>query len=93
MDTVKKYIKNIDNINANNIMSPCLPQSKLYLKILGIPYLHNNSPTPISFSQQIKEVIQRTNFFKNITLASKLHIIKASSKLDMAVIWIDIWDL
>jgi len=36
MDTVKKYIKNIDNINVNNIMSPCLlSQMVTYLFVIG----------------------------------------------------------
>jgi len=37
LNTIENYIKNIDVVNSNDIMSPKLPQSKLYLKILDIP--------------------------------------------------------
>ena len=33
------------------------------------------------------------HIFNDVTLASKPKIIKALSKLDMAIIWIDIWDI
>jgi len=35
---MKKYMKDLNNIDSNNIMSPRLPKSKLYLKGLDIPY-------------------------------------------------------
>ena len=35
---IEKYIKNVDDINMNKVISSRLPQSKLYLKILNIPY-------------------------------------------------------
>jgi len=31
--------------------------------------------------------------FKNISLASKPKVIKASSKLDITIVWLNIWDL
>jgi len=43
INIVKKYIKKLKYINSNNIMSPRLPQSKLYLKILGISYFIENT--------------------------------------------------
>ena len=82
--------KESNNINPNDISSPYLPQSKSYLKILGIPYITNNG-TPISHNQ-VEEVIKRIHLFNDIILASCPHVIKASPKSDMAVIWIDIWD-
>jgi len=39
LNIIKKYIKKINVINSDNIMTPRLSQSKLYLKILDIPYL------------------------------------------------------
>jgi len=39
LNTIEKYIKNIEAVNSNDVMSPRIPQSKLYLKILGILYL------------------------------------------------------
>ena len=38
LSTIKKYLKNIQNVNLDSIESPCLPKSKLYLKIIGLPY-------------------------------------------------------
>jgi len=42
-------------MNANNVQSVHLPQSKLYLKILSIPYFMEGMNTPID-----------ANFMKNI---------------------------
>ena len=39
LNTIERYIKNVDAIDSNKIMSPKLLQSKLYLKILDIPYI------------------------------------------------------
>jgi len=88
MNIMENYIKKSTNVNTNEISSPQLPQSKLYLKILGIPFLTNNG-TPIA-RNQIEEVIKRIHLFNNIMLVSSPRIIKASPKSDMVVIWIDI---
>jgi len=39
INTIEKYIKNLNDIDSNKVMSPRLPQSKSYLKILDIFYL------------------------------------------------------
>jgi len=39
LDMIKKYIKNIQNINLDSIDCLCLPKSKLYLKIIGLPHV------------------------------------------------------
>jgi len=49
LNTIKKYIKNIDAFNSEDIMAPRLPQLKSYLKILGIPYLIKNTNVPITY--------------------------------------------
>jgi len=38
LNTIEKYIKNINIVDTNEVISPKLFQSKSYLKILGIPY-------------------------------------------------------
>jgi len=88
MNIIENYIKESTKVNTNKVSALCLPQSKSYLKILGIPYLTNNG-TPIAHNQ-IKEVIKRIHLFNDVMLASSPRIIKASPKSDMAVIWIDI---
>jgi len=41
----------------------------------------------------VKSIIKSTYIFNNIKVASKPHIYKVLPKSDMAIIWIDIWDL
>ena len=88
---IEKYVKNLLKDNDNTVSSPRLPQSKSYLKIIGIPYYIDNSSTHI-FSEDIKHILKNNHIFNNIIFASRPHIIKVSPKLDMAVVWIDIWD-
>ena len=47
LQTIEQYIKNMNYIKADSVKTPCLPQSKSYLKIIGIPYLLENTNTPI----------------------------------------------
>lgn len=81
------FILDFNTINSNNIMSLRLSQSK----ILDILYLIED--TNISISSDVVEIIlQYTHIFNNIVFTLKPKVIKVSSKLDMAVIWIDIWN-
>lgn len=89
---MEKGIKELDNINSNDIISPCLSQSKSYLKILRVLYYSDNIFSLVTYNQ-IEEVIKKTYLFNNIVLTSQSHIIKASPKFDMTVIWVNIWDL
>ena len=87
---IEKYIKSSKNIDSNTIKSPWLPKSKSYLKIIGLPYIRERDfITP----NIIKAVLKEIHIFNNIILASKSWIIKVSSKSDIAVVWVDIWDL
>jgi len=86
-NTIKQYIKNIDVVDSNEVISPRLLQSKSYLKILGIPYYIKDTNVPIS-SDIVEKFIQTTYIFNNIVLASYPYIIKAFPKSDMAIaIW------
>jgi len=38
-------------------------------------------------------ILKQNQIFDNINLASKPRVIKVSSKSDMSIIWIDIWDI
>jgi len=40
----------------------------------------------------IEGILKETHLFKDVSLASKPQIIKASPKSDMVVVWVDIWD-
>lgn len=72
-------------------MSLRLLQSKLYLKILSISYFVKNTNLLLS-SDIVKIVIKSTYILNNIVLVSYPHIIKASLKSNIVVIWVDIWD-
>ena len=89
---IKNYVKNAENIDSSQVDSLCLPQSKSYLKIIGILYfLHGNMQDRLTLSD-IELVIKQNHIFNNISLTSKPRVIKASPKLDMAIIWINIWN-
>jgi len=91
LNTIEKYIKNFNVIDSDNIIAPRLPQSKLFLKILGILYLIEDISFPIT-SNIVKKILQSIHIFNDMTFTSRPHIIKALPKLDIAVIWIDIWN-
>ena len=39
LQSIEQYVKGANCINSNEVDSPRLPQSKSYLKIIGLPYL------------------------------------------------------
>jgi len=85
LNIIKKYVKNLNNIDSNDIMSLKLLQSKFYSKILGIPYFVKNTNLSI-LSDIIESIIKSNHIFNNIVLVLQSHIIKASPKLDISVI-------
>ena len=85
LQTMKQYIKNINNIKTNNMEMLWLPQYKFYLKIIDISYFIKN--TNISLTVDIIEMIIKNNhIFNNITLASRSRVIKVFLKFDMVII-------
>ena len=93
MSIIDQYVKNSNNINSLQVEDSRLPKSKSYLKIIGIPfYPHTNSQEKLT-SINIKTILQQNHIFDNIFLTSKLRVIKVSPKSDMAIVWIDIWDV
>jgi len=91
LQEIEKYIKNSLSSNADKVSSARIPQSKSYLKIVGIPFISEKTNSHIA-SDEIEEVLKNNHIFNNIVLASKPHVIKVSPKSDMAIIWINIWD-
>ena len=93
LQMIDHYVKNAEDIDALQVDAPCLPQSKSYLKIIGILYFpHGNSQDYLT-SNDIESILKQNQIFDNITLASKLRVIKVSPKSDMSIIWIDIWNV
>lgn len=85
LNIVERYVKKLDIINSNNVISHYLSQFKLYLKILEMLYFLENINLLIT-SNVIEEVIKDTHIFNDIVLASYLHIIKMSPKSNIAII-------
>jgi len=93
LQIIEKYIKNLDDIDALQVEVPCLPQSKSFLKIIGIPYfLHGNYQDCLT-SNNVETLIKQNQIFDNITFTSKLQVIKVLPKSNMSIIWINIWDV
>ena len=90
---IDQFVKNSNNINALQVEELRLPKSKSYLKIIGISlYPHANSQDRLTLAD-IKIILRQNHIFDNVTLASKLRVIKVSPKSDMVIVWIDIWDI
>ena len=68
---IENFIKNVENINSENIKSPKLSQLKSYLKIIDILYLIKNSDISISLDFA-EPIIKSNHIFNNILLVSKL---------------------
>ena len=93
MSIIDNYVKNLNDINSLQVDEPRLPKSKSYLKITGIPFFpHSNSQERLT-SDDIEMILKQNHIFDNVSLASKLRVIKVSSKSDMSIVWIDIWDV
>ena len=91
LQAIEKYVKSIICIEADHVKSPRLLQSKSYLKIIGILYLSKYTNSHIT-SNKVEIFLKNNHIFNDVVLVSKLRIIKVSSKSDMSIIWIDIWD-
>ena len=83
LSTIEKYLKNIQNVNLDSIESLHLPKSKFYLKIIGLPHKTEQEILTLDI---VKGILKKLHLFKDIMLALKLHIIRASPKSNMAVI-------
>ena len=91
LEVIKQWLKKTTGLSKVAEVEPHLPQSKFFLKVLGISYWNSKTSLPIT-PVQVAEALSSSPLFKGVTLASMPHIIKASPSSDMSVIWIDIWD-
>ena len=92
LQEIEKYVKNPLPSDVENISSSRLLQLKSYLKIIGILYISKKTNNQILLND-IENILKNNYLFNDIILASKPHIIKVSPKSDIAIIWIDIWDM
>jgi len=70
LQKIEKYIKNSLSSDAEQVSSSRLPQSKFYLKIIGIPFINKKTNSHIS-SDDIKNILKSNHLFNNIILTSK----------------------
>jgi len=66
LQEVEKYVKNMSYTEVDQISSLRLPQSKSYLKIVGIPYLTDQSNTQMS-SDNVKRILKNNHIFNDIS--------------------------
>ena len=92
LQEIEGYFKNLACVEADKINAPRLPQSKSYLKITGIPYLSKQSNSYLS-SDKVEKILKSNHIFNSIVLVSKPRLIKVSPKLDISIVWINIWDV
>ena len=52
-----------------NIKAPQLSQSKSYVKIIGLPYLIENTNTPLTLDM-VETILKNNHIFNNISIAS-----------------------
>ena len=69
LNIIEKYLKNLNNVNSNNIISSRLLQSKSYLKILDILYFVED-PNLLIPSDIIESITKSTHNFNDIILIS-----------------------
>jgi len=67
LSILEKYFKGLGNLESKDI-SLRLPQSKSFLKILGVPYF-DNALNPLN-ALQVKNSLSKTCMFNDITLSS-----------------------
>jgi len=92
LQIISQYIKKSEDINELQVKEPRLPQSKSYLKIIGIPFFPNGKTQEHLNTSDVRTILKQNQIFDDIKLASRLRVIKVSPKSDMLIVWIDIWD-
>ena len=92
LQIIGQYIKKSEDINELQVEKPHLPQSKLYLKIIGIPFFPNGKTQERLNTSNVETILKQNQIFDDIKLISRPRVIKVSPKSDMSIVWIDIWD-
>ena len=85
MKVVKKYMKNLNDVDLTEVLNSRLSQSKSYLRILEVSYFIEDTNLSILFDI-INSVIKSTYIFDNIVLSLCSQVIKASPKSDITVV-------
>ena len=89
LEVIKQWLKKTAGLGEDTEIEPCLPQSKSFLKVLGIPYWNSKISFPVT-SAQVAEAPSSSPIFECVILAFMPCIMKASPSSDISIIWIDI---
>jgi len=92
LQIISQYIKRSEDINELQVEEPYLPQSKSYLKIIGISFFPNGKTQDHLNASDVENILKQNQIFNDIKLTSRPRVIKVSPKSDMSIVWIDIWD-
>jgi len=92
LQIISQYIRRSEDINELQVEEPCLPQSKSYLKIIGIPFFPNGRSQDRLNASDVKTILKQNQIFNDVKLTSRPRVIKVSPKSDMSIVWINIWD-
>ena len=68
LQIINQYVKKFNDINELQIEEPCLPQSKSYLKIIGIPYFPNGKTQEHLNTSDVEIVLKQNQIFDDIKL-------------------------
>jgi len=74
LEVIKQWLKKTAGFDEVTEVEPCLPQSKSFLKVLGVPYWNSKTSLPIT-PVQVAEALSSSPLFEGIILASMPHII------------------
>ena len=85
LQEIKKYVKTTLCVVTDKINTSRLPQSKSYLKIIGIPFVSEYTNSWL-ISDDVEKILKANHIFNNIVLALKLRVIKVLSKSDMSIV-------
>ena len=86
LQIIGQYIKRSEDINELQVEELHLPQSKSYLKIIGILFFSNSKTQDCLNVSDVKNMLKQNQIFDNIKLASRPRVIKVSPKSDMSIV-------
>jgi hypothetical protein len=85
LEILKLYVGHA--LNTTQDFDLGIPQSKLYLKVVHVPYLLDNSPiTP----ELVSEAMRRHELADNFVLAGPPRIARNTKDSDSCMVWFDL---
>ena len=85
LQIIKRYVKNINKIEVNQMKVSRLPQLKSFLKLIGISYLMEDTYLLMT-ADMAKKIMKENHIFNNIILVSRPRVIKVLPKFNMSIV-------